>query len=843
MNTSAFVDPRSILSPVSEDSMQLLGGKAANLQALHDAGFPVPPFQVLPVNVFRDFCDHHGLRVDDSPSEEDCITLSAGINTREFPPAIARQIDEIWKKMGSQPLCVRSSGTCEDLAGLSFAGQYETVLDIRSFEAFTKAIRQCWSSLFNKRVRQYLATKKLPYSKAGMALIVQHFLTAEHAGVCFTVNPLTGRQNHCLIEFTQGCGDALVSGQVNPETVIVDHATQQLVSGKLPPDMKMDEVHLFRRIHAHFGSPQDIEWVIADHTLWVVQSRSITSIQAEPSFGTWTTADFRDGGVSSSVCTPFMWSLYDYIWQFSMPEYFRAISLLDPGQEKQPWGGCFFGRPYWNLGEVVRCLLKVPGFHEQNLYSDLGINTATGYRHRSVPFSPGIIYSVLPTIFKLERYYAFRIRRNRRFRQTFADLIKPYDKTVLNTVPGPEFARMFGNLMTDVYFPTETSYFLTIYNASNAKLDFKVHLDAINGEGHDLSYIKLISGLLRVKHLSPLKGLASCAAKIMDVPGLNDIILNTRSAVMDDMLKTHPSGKPILEAMRQFLDEHGYHSSRELDISVPRWKDDHVTVWRLLKTYLRDSDSESVLVHERRQYAMYRAEVGKARQAFSTSWHRLIPLQARLFFKALLRTRNYCWWREEMRDYSSRVYAIIRQYAVEAERRLGLAQGEIFWLTWQQVRDALSGKHSPEQIRTLLAHATEEARMYRLFANPDELGAGFLTQTRGVSEAVSQGHLQGVGCSPGTVEGVARVVPSLENIDRIRRGEILITRFTDPGWTPIFHLIGGVVTETGGVLSHAAVISREYGIPAVLNVGGALQSIKDGQKIRIDGLTGTIDLL
>lgn len=844
--TAAFRDPRTLPSPVIAD-LGAVGGKAANLLALRELGLPVPPFVVWPVAVWRSFVAHCGwpgngaaADLDDDEAERRRTALL----TRPFPDGLRADLRQVLTRFGDRPFCVRSSGTFEDLPHLSFAGLYDTILDIGTEEALEQAVRACWASVYGPRVRQYCRHHGVPLAKAGLAIIFQEFVPGDHAGVAFTVHPVTGRQNHLLLEYCEGTGDKLVSGQVTPHQAVWDHKADRLVEGRLPPGFPAGGMRGFRRIHREFGQPQDIEWVLAGGQLWILQTRAITRIAVEPSFGCWTTADFRDGGVSSGVVTPMMWSLYQYIWQFAMPRYFEIIRILDPERRTGvTWGDVFFGRPFWNLGEVVRPLLKIPGFDERNFFSDLGIQTVPDYRFRRVPTTLDNAVRIVPTILALERYYDYRIRANREFRQAFPDLVKPFVEAPLDTLDPAAFAARFRDLVTGLYFRTETAYFLTIYNSSNAKLDFKIWLDALNARGHDISYIKLISGLLRMKHLAPMKALAELARRYRAIPGLADLLLRTPSAEVERVLAGHPEGEAIRAAMDDFLARHGYHSPRELDISVPRWEEDREPVWRLLKTWLRDPDPESAVAHEKRQHELYRQEVDRVRSLYDTPRHRLFPVERLFFFRTLLRTRKYCWWREEIRDYSSRVYALIRRFLVAAERRLGLPAGSVCWLTWQQVLAALEGGLAREALPGLIEAAAEEAAMYRFFTNPDELGTGFLSPADKQAPATDGQRWQGLGCSPGVVEGPVRVLRSIDEVDTLQRGEILVTPFTDPGWTPAFHVLGGVITETGGILSHAAVISREYGIPAVLNLNGATTRFTTGQRVRLDGTRGTVEPL
>jgi phosphohistidine swiveling domain-containing protein len=840
---AAFVDPRFVPVPVAPGQVQRVGGKAANLIALQEGGFAVPAFDVWPVSEWTLFLREAGITalpaLDDVPG---FARLEEIVRTFPFSAERCVRLEQLWRQLGPGPLCVRSSGTAEDLEDASFAGQYESVLDLTDLRGLEAAVRTCWASLLHPRVRAYFQTRSLDFQAAGIALIFQRFIRADTSGVTFTTHPLTGRDQHFLIEYCAGGADKLVSGKITPSVLVFDHRLGRPVSGTLPPGLSAKDLGEFRRIAAYFGRPQDIEWVVENGRLLIVQARPITRVEVEPSFGTWTTADFRDGGVSSTPVTPFMWSLYDYIWQFAMPRYFEIIRLLRPGQKDLPWAGVFFGRPYWNLGEVVKCLLQVPGFDEKNFFADLGIKTEADYPFRRIPFAPAILARIVPLVLSLERYYESRIRRNKAFRNRFPHLIAPFRQIPSADLPDERFARLFRRLITRAYFVTETSYFFTIYNTSNAKLDFKIHLDILNGRGHEISYLRLISGLSRMKHLQPLKEMARLAGDIAANERLRDLLIAVPSREIPVVLAADPDGLPIVQRMAEFLRHFGHHSARELDIAVPRWQDDHETVWRLLQSYLKNPDIESGVGHEKRQLAMYRREVAATRQAFSGLLDRLLPFGRRLFFRNLLRTRSYCWWREEMRDYSSRMYALIREYAVEAGRRLGLREGEVFWLTWQQTADALEGRLNASDVRASIETACEESRMFRAYRNPDELGAGLLAGD-GKPPADNGNGVRGIACSPGVIEGTARVVLSLEHIDRIKRGDILVTRFTDPGWTPVFYLLGGVVTETGGVLSHAAVISREYGIPAVLNVPGITRHVPDGARVRLDGTRGTVEIL
>jgi phosphohistidine swiveling domain-containing protein len=280
--------------------------------------------------------------------------------------------------------------------------------------------------------------------------------------------------------------------------------------------------------------------------------------------------------------------------------------------------------------------------------------------------------------------------------------------------------------------------------------------------------------------------------------------------------------------LEDFLARYGYHSRRELDLRVPRWSEDAVFVADLARKLV---GAESPADANGRQRQQYGAELARARRLLSRR-------QWRQFEKKLLRLRKYLWLREQMRDLSARVYAQIRRFVQEIGWRAADAghlrsADDVFYLAFREIYRVFEAP-----CRAVVEKRRDHERMYRNFRVPNEVGGGF---TLAPVEAAGQ-RLSGIGCSTGIVSGRARIVSTLAEVAKIQRGDILVCPFTDPGWTPLLNLAAGVVTENGGLLSHAAVICREYAIPAVLNVAGATRLLRDNQRIRIDGGQGYVDI-
>ncbi|MCH7685315.1 MAG: hypothetical protein IH899_01305 [Planctomycetes bacterium] len=699
-----------LISPPSE----VYGGKAAVLLELQSAGFRVPDFFV-------------------SPSD-----LAEAVNS-----------------LGT-PLAVRSSATVEDGETVSFAGQFRSYLNLWSLEEVEAAVRKCRESVQAPSVVEYCRRNGVDPSSLRMEVIVQRMIQPELAGVAFTVNPVTGAEE-VFVEACEGLADELLAGR---KTALPhDH---HLVKKYFP---KIETTA--RKIQRHFGAPQDIEFAVEDETLYILQSRPITRIGFAPDIGEWTNADFRDGGVSSGVCTPLMWSLYDFIWEDTLKGFLREIKLLDSNFEA---GRMFFGRPYWNLGAVKQCLAKMPGFVEREFDTDLSVQIQYEGDGICTPVTVFGLLRAIPTLFAIRSFFRNQEQLARQFLTGGFDAIERKYEPISGDVDSA-----FRKLVEQDYFTTESNYFRTIYAASFAKLDFKMSFP-------EADYTSLVAALPEMRHMAPTRTLREMAAC-----GDRDV-------------------SPLLRTFR-------HHCRWGLDIREARWDEDREFVEELLCRL-----PASAVVDPRPAYEQARAE----------ALSRLPARKRKSFNRKLDRLRTFVWLREEMRDLSSRMYYLIRRYVLEIAKRRGIGD-DIFFMTFREIF---------KDDRSNIDRNREIYESYRHFKAPNEIGARFT-----FGGGPPQGALRGIGASRGTVRGIARVAHTVEEAMRAEKGAILVCPFTDPGWTPVLDRVAGVVTETGGLLSHAAVICREYAIPAVLGVPEATQRIPDGRTVVVHGDDGYVDLV
>lgn len=693
-----------------------IGGKARQLVELQLAGFRVPDF----------LCS---------------------------PPDLAKAIEVL-----GAPLAVRSSASAEDGRDVSFAGQFRSFLNLRTVEEVEAAVRACEASVHARSVADYCRKSGLDPAALRMAVIVQRMIQPELAGVVFTVNPATGTEE-IVIEACEGLADALLAGS----------------RAALPPTHPLLQRHrpeierVARAIQRHFGAPQDIEFAIEGGELFILQARPITRIQFAAGTGEWTNADFRDGGVSAGVCTPLMWSLYDFIWEGSLKGFLREVKLLDGDFTA---GRMFFGRPYWNLGAVKQCLAKLPGYVEREFDRDLSVEVKYDGDGVCTPVTLGGVLRALPTVLATPGIW----RRQREFDEAylkggFAARLRRHERIPTSR---EELEAGFRALILEDYWTTESNYFRTIFCASLAKLTF---LEAFP----EADYAALVSALPPMRHLDPTRMIREMVAR-----GETD----------------------IARLQRAFP----HRSRRELDIRAPRWDEDTEWVAGLVQQH-----ASAALPDPRPAYERARAEA-----LAKLPWHR-----RRSFAKKLDRLRHFLWLREEMRDLSSRMYHVIRRYVLALAEKRGLGD-DVFFQTYQEIF---------VDDRTQVTARRETYESFRNFKAPNEIGARFAFEVR-----PARGAWRGIGASHGRAAGIARVARTIEEAMRVERGAILICPFTDPGWTPVLDRVAGVVTETGGLLSHAAVICREYGIPAVLGVPEATARIPDGAAVVVHGGEGFVEL-
>jgi pyruvate,water dikinase len=741
--------------------MTEIGNKAKNLQILKTAGFAVPDFIVLPPEY-----------------EKDSAKIKSALERFVKP---------------NRQYAVRSSGTLEDTADLSFAGQYFTALNVCGLSDITDAVKKCYESIRSKTVMSYLKKNSISNENIGMAVVVQEMINGDMSGVAFSINPLSGADKEIVINVAEGLGDVIVSGQVTPEEYVYNWYDEKIVkSGELLDEVScLKLANIVLKIQILFGYPIDIEFAIKNKKIYLLQARAITKILYEGIPDEWTTADFKDGGVSATVCTPFMWSLYEYIWEIAYRKFLTDSMFLD-GQKLGKLGEMYFGRPYWNLTQTKLAMSQVPGYKEREFDEDLGVKPTYDGNGATTGITPKSLFSAVKILVKNQSQIKDRLKQNQ---SSYNELIKKYN-TRLNSVNASEKA--WQQLVFGDYLLSESTYFEQIFVNTVAQSIYK---DKLLKHISKADYLKLLMGIDDISHLRPYYAMWRLSRQ-------------KRIAKSD---------------AAQFLSDFGYHSDKELDVTYPHFAEEPAKIRQQIIELAKISDVKDPEIESQKHHVIFEKTLAK------------LPKK---LHGTVVTLRLLLWWREELRDISTRFYYLIRLHTLALAKeyqRQGVLRSidDIWFLKIADLRNFIQNKLTKNQLREILRKNRLYYDSFRNFMSDNEIGKTFDTPVR-TSRKFSPFTIKGVGCSTGKTTGIARVIKDLSEIDRLQKGDILVTKFTDTGWTSKFAILGGIVTEYGGVLCHAAIVSREFGLPCVVSVENAMSQICDGETITINGATGEI---
>ena len=812
--------------------------------------------------MLEEFLLYHAVVWPESANEKESEALKQLFLHAAWPPALKSQLVRMIEPLLRHGrLAARSSATLEDLEDASFAGQYESYLELENTDEVLLGIRKCWASLAAPRVSAYLVAHDLPFADLRMAVVLQVMVEAECAGVAFSMNPVSGADHEIVIEACQGLGESLVAGLVTPDRYCFDREKNQVASSELSAKkaiLNQDEIktlaELCVTVQAKQGRPVDLEWASDGKKLWLLQSRPITAFGTLAYKGEWTTADMKDGGVSAGVCTPFMASLYEKVFVGATPKFYDGVGLSAAREETEPWYMVAFGRPYWNVGHIKNRLALLPGYNERSFDEDLGI--ATAYEGDGVTTSLSLrsLWKGLKVLSLMQKSFAHRIQVNQGLSGSLSARLKVLESCTLLDLSDAELASALSALLSEDYCRCECAYFVTIYDNSNAQTLFQEKLAGLVGKEKAKSVgLRLIGGLENLSHIRPTKEEFALVSSLSLDP---DCVAYFRSHSASQIVGAYHGGEPFpgAEPIKAYLNRWGWMAPKTLEILQKRWYEDPTPLVESLKRGLEGdhlAQKNRLRMAEEKQAMAYHEALQSMEPHFEKGLPGFRNHRRRGFTNALKATRELLWWREEMRMLSTQMYAQVRRFSLTFGQRLcskGVLREEsdVFFLTYEEIMQLLKGAMAMDLCNSIVQKRRLAYQGFRNFDNPDEIGtrcdrASGLTSTEPLNGQI--GHAaNGIAGSAGRYTGIARVIDSVEQISRLQTGDILVTRFTDPGWTMAFAHLGAVVTETGGVLSHAAVIAREYGFPAVLAVKHAMQIIPDGATITVDGNQGTVHL-
>ncbi|MET8005306.1 rifamycin-inactivating phosphotransferase [Nonomuraea glycinis] len=861
------------LDEVDETRAAVVGGKGAHLGGLSRIdGVRVPAGFCVTTDAFRRVLAEApsiGDRLDQlsrlDPDDREAIrTLSAEIRRTieeiAIPGDIETAITRALARLGEQAAyAVRSSATAEDLPTASFAGQQDSYLNVMGPAAVLRHVSRCWASLFTERAVTYRRRNGFDHRKVHMAVVVQRMVDPQAAGVLFTADPVTGNRKVATVDAGFGLGEALVSGLVNPDVFTVRDgevvartvATKKRALHSQPTggtrEVAIDPgrqerpaltdaqvvrlVRLGRRIEAHFGRPQDIEWCLVNDGFQIVQARPITTLFPIPA------ADDQDNHVYVSVghqqmmtdpMKPLGFSFWQLTAMVAMHEAGGRLFVDVTRRLASPASRAALldlsGRSDPLIRDALETVLDRDGFVPSLPDAGPGGPPAGG-PPAPIETDPAIVTELI------ERSEAFvaALRRDIQAKTgpaLFDFLLQAFQEHKRALADPLVLQVIMAGMEATWWLNDKLHEWLGEKNAADTL--------TLSAPGNVTSEMGL--ALLDVADVVRPHPEVVAFLQSVETEGFLD------EGFLDELPKL-AGGAEARDAITAYLDRYGMRCVGEIDITRPRWSERPATLVPVILDNVRNFEPGAA----ERRFEHGRQEAAKKEQDVLARL-RALPDGERKADEAkrmIDRVRTFIGYREYPK------YGIISRYFVykqavlaEADRlvRAGvLAEREdVYYLTFQELHDVVRS-HSVDD--RLIQRRKDAFRSYHALTPPRVLTSDGEAVNGAYRRAdVPAGALVGLPVSAGTVEGRARVILDMAQAD-LQPGDILVTAYTDPSWSPVFVAITGLVTEVGGLMTHGAVIAREYGLPAVVGVEGATRLIQDGQRIRVHGTDGYIEIL
>jgi len=757
-------------------------------------------------------------------------------------------------------VAVRSSATAEDLPTASFAGQQDTYLNIVGSAAILKHISQCWASLFTERAVTYRLRNGFDHRKVHMAVVVQRMVFPQAAGILFTADPVTSNRKVASVEASFGLGEALVSGLVNADVYKVRDGqviaravgTKQLAIHASPaggtqqqaieperqkqPALTDAQVvqlsQLGRRIEAHFGCPQDIEWCRTGDGFQFVQSRPITTLFPIPAAGDRENHVYLSVGHQQMMTDP-MKPLGISLWQ------------LTAGRPMYEAGGRLFVDVTRELASPAgrAGLLAGAGKSDPLIRDALQTIIDRGDFIRPLPdqSSPAGAPPAAGAPTPIETDPAIVTELIGRTQDSIAAL-----KRDIRTKSG---AALLDFILADlqelkrILFDRRSHQ--VFMSAMDATWWLNDQLQSWLGEKNPADTLtQSVPNNVTSEMGLALLDVADAIRPHPDVVAFLQRVHAQDDEGFLDELPRLPGGREARDAIQAYLDTYGMRCAGEIDITRPRWAERPITLVPLLLGNIKSFEPGA----GKRRFEQGRQEAAKKEQELLERL-RALPddgeRKAEETKRKIDRVRTFIGYREYPKYGMVSRYFVYKQALLEEAERLVQARvlrekEDIFFLTFQELHDAARTHQVDER---LIRRRKDAFRSYQALTPPRVL----TSDGEAVAGAYRRGDLPagalvGLPVSAGTIEGRARVILDMAEAD-LEPGDILVTTYTDPSWTPLFVAIEGLVTEVGGLMTHGAVIAREYGLPAVVGVEHATRLIRDGQRIRVHGTDGYVELL
>jgi rifampicin phosphotransferase len=857
---------------IDQTRVALVGGKGAHLGELS---------RIDGIRVPAGFCvttDAYQRIMADAPSLDDrlerlsrlqpddreviralCAEIRRTIEEIAIPGDLAAAITRPLARLGEHAAyAVRSSATAEDLPTASFAGQQDTYLNVVGWAAILQHVSRCWASLFTERAMTYRLRNGIDQRQVQMAVVVQQMVFPRVSGILFTADPVTGNRKIASVEASYGLGEALVSGLVNADVYTVRDgvvvaraiATKRLAIYASPaggteeraiaPE-RQDEpaltdvqavrlAQLGRRIEAHFGRPQDIEWCLVDDDLefQIVQSRPITTLFPIPETGDQENHVYVSVG-HQQMMTDSMKPLGLSVWQMTTPRPMAEAGgrlFVDVTQELASPASraglmAALGKSDPLIGDALQTIVERENFLP-SVSGDGPAWTPPGTSQTPIETAPAIVAELI------EQSQASIAALKRDIRTMSGAALLDFIQTDVQEMWR---GQLDPRSMQVVLAGMEATWWLN--EQLQTWLGEKNAADTLTQSVPNNVTSEMGLALLEV---------ADEIRPYPDVVAFLQHVEDENFLVRGDLTELE-GGQEARDAIQVWLDRYGMRGAGEIDITRPRWSERPTTLLPIILGHIENFEPGE----GQRRFAQGRQEAWQKEQELLERL-RALPggeEKAAESKRMIDRVRTFAGYREYPKYGMVSRYFVYKQALLEEAERLVQAhvlreQEDIYYLTFQELQDVVRTRQVDDQ---RIRQRQDEFRAYQALTPPRVLTSDGEAVTGSYRrDDVPDGALVGLPVSAGIIEGRARVFLDMAEAD-LEPGDILVTAFTDPSWTPLFVAIAGLVTEVGGLMTHGAVIAREYGLPAVVGVVHATRLIQDGQRIRVHGTDGYVEIL
>jgi phosphohistidine swiveling domain-containing protein len=815
----------------------LSGGKGAGLAWLCRQQCQVPAGFVITTRAFQEL-DLDGGPVawgkEAPPSPAELAGMREQVMATPIPSHVQHKIERAYRKLGGR-VAVRSSMVGEDSSGASFAGQLDTILSVEGEAALFEAVRTCWASLFNSRLWRYRQEVGAAQGTAAlaippMAVVVQQMVKARAAGVAFSADPITG-ERHVVIEAVAGLGTALVQGLVEPDRYVVNGQEVHLETTTgddgapiLPTDQILDLAKTVREVGHQMQSPQDVEWAWDGTRLCFLQSRPISTLVGQTVYSANMVSDMLPG-----LIKPLVWSVSTTSkLENVMGRVFTE--LVGPSNvDFRKLARRIHSRIYAD-NTLIGQMMEQMGL-PANLFEVMSRDAPAKRRGR-----PPLNLKTLRTLSRLVRFgwrHAQIAGEIRAFLERHDRQLEPYRRAEWSST-SPEQVLAHAEELAGLYSETMWFDFIGQLNMMGRN---RMMSRMVQRHAPDVPPTDVLCGLRGLKSLETNRALQRLADQARTLgPTIPTLLMEAEEARIQAELAATAGGRALADKVGRFLERFGFLSASGTDLSRTPWSENPTMIWRSIgRLAAQPARFVAHVAEETRSEAQARVRASLNR------------LQRYAFDRLLRSTITYIDLRERTSFLVSedsfqlrRIYVSLADHLVAGN--ILEQQDDVFFLAHDELCELVHGYLAPQEARDRIAARWAEMAADAEIELPDTI-YGDHVPSRPLLRAVGDACLEGISGSSGLAAGRARIIlDPIEARSAFGSDDILVIPFADTSWTPLFCGIGGVVVETGGQLSHSAIVAREYGLPAVVNVKNATRLIHEGQAVVVDGSQGRVYL-